>query len=691
MAGQRAGLAGERSGLFMDQVRIVKEMRKADEQRNVPAHFVRPRYLVWENVPGAFSSADGEDFRAVIEEIVRIKHSSCDVPRPESGRWESAGAVVLGTEFSLAWRVMDAQFWGVAQRRRRIFLVADFAGLTAPEILFKQDSLFGDTAESGSQGQGTATPAQRGTDDTGGSCLTPWDVQSRRIFEETGTWPSLYSGEGGGHGYVQTEEKTAMAFAANQRDEVRDLHDVAGALGAQPGMKQQTFVAEPLICLNDQGGDRMDITEEVTSTLRAGMGGHPPLVSQPNCLNGWDTQQSRVFTPEGVAPTLAGADGGGGRNPAGLLFAAGVVSKGDGDCFLTPEVHTSITSGGGQAGQGYPCVLTAGFCGNASAEARGIGYQAECSPTIKTGTAPSVLCLNDQGGSKMHCTEDITGTLRAQEHGHQPLVFDNHAQDSRFTGPVEVSQTVSAGFGMGGNNQPLIMAARQGSTDKGEDSGSTDRIGNNHPVLFENHGIDSRYTGPHEVSPTMSARMGTGGNNVPLVGRRVLQETICIAGNTIDREPENGGNGLGCQPDISYTITTSDRHAVFSRQRSDEFSENDVVATQSARQHKDATDLICQPYQETVGTIGYSDHKGINNQFVSEDKCIVESRNLIRRLTPLECERLQGFPDGWTLIPGASDSARYKALGNSVAIPCVDFVLRGIAYFLQKIHEEQEE
>ncbi len=283
-------------------------------------------------------------------------------------------------------------------------------------------------------------------------------MQSRRIFEETGTWPALYGGEGGGHGYIQTEEKTPIAFAANQRDEVRDLHDVAGALGAQPGMKQQTFVAQPLFCLNDQGGERMDVTEDVASTLRAGMGGHPPLVSQPNCLNGWDTQQSRVFTPEGVAPTLAikgdpgessdslgreGATervdfgceapegterslqrrGGGGRNPAGLLFAAGVVSKGDGDCFLTPEVHTSITDGGGQAGQGYPCVLTAGFCGNVSAEARGIGYQTECSPTIKTGTAPSVLCLNDQGGSQMHCTEDITGTLRAQEHGHQPLVM----------------------------------------------------------------------------------------------------------------------------------------------------------------------------------------------------------------------------------------------------------------------------
>lgn len=112
------------------------------------------------------------------------------------------------------------------------------------------------------------------------------------------------------------------------------------------------------------------------------------------------------------------------------------------------------------------------------------------------------------------------------------------------------------------------------------------------------------------------------------------------------------------------------------------------MAAQSTRQHKDATDLVCEPYQDTVGTIGYTDHKGINNQYVSEDKCIVEKRKLIRRLTPLECERLQGFPDHWTDIPGASDSARYKALGNSVAIPCVDFILRGIAYFLRQMKED---
>lgn len=424
------------------------------------------------------------------------------------------------------------------------------------------------------------------------------------------------------------------------------MHDVAGAIQAQPGMKQQTFVAQPLFCLNDQGGERMDVTEDVSSTLRAGMGGHPPLVSQPNCMNSWDTQQSRVFTPEGVAPTLAGADGGGGRNPAGLLFAAGVVSKGDGDCFLTPETHTSLTGGGGQAGQGYPCVLTAGFCGNASAEARGIGYQAEYSPTIKTGTAPSVLCLNDQGGSQMHSTEDITGTLRAQEHGHQPVLFENHGIDSRYTGPHAVAPTMSARMGTGGNNVPLVGIPVAFSLDSKESNSM--KSANPHSGCRETDVARTIDT----TNPDPSKNQG---------GIAILQETICIAGNTIDREPENGGNGLGCKPDISYTITTSDRHAV------------------------------CEPYQEVVGALCRGDEKGIGSQYVSQNKCIVEKRNLIRRLTPLECERLQGFPDGWTLIPGASDSARYKALGNSVAIPCVSFVLRGIAYFLRKIDEEQEE
>ena len=224
--------------------------------------------------------------------------------------------------------------------------------------------------------------------------------------------------------------------------------------------------------------------------------------------------------------------------------------------------------------------FVAGFCAGAGPSAGGIGYHEEVAPTLKAAASgnmmPSVLCLNDQGGSVMDCSEDVTGALRAQEHGHQPLVF-------------------------------------------------------------ENHGIDCRYTGPHDVVPTISAAAGTGGNNLPLV-------------------------------------------EMFSRQRVDLFLPGDVASTESARQHKDATDLI---YQETVGALTTSDSKGPNSQYVSQDKLVVEGPLLIRRLTPRECERLQGFPDDWTSLPGAADAPRYKSLGNSVAIPCVEYLMRGMACVLR--------
>ena len=249
--------------------------------------------------------------------------------------------------------------------------------------------------------------------------------------------------------------------------------------------------------------------------------------------------------------------------------------------------------------------FVASFSAGAGASAGSIAYNEEVSPTLKGSASgncmPSVLCINDQGGKIMECSEDVTGTLRAQEHGHQPLVL-----------------------------RP------------------------NHSMLYENHGIDGRYTGPHDVAPTMSARYGTGGNNVPLVQ---AEEVICITGNAIDRQPQNGGNGIGWQRDIAYTLTATDRHSVFSRQRVNQFKEDDVASTESARQYKDATDIVCRPVSEW-----------------SDAFC-----HLLRRLVPLECERLQGYPDGWTDVPGASDSARYKALGNSVAIPCVEYLMERVA------------
>ena len=156
VAGKRAGLSGARSGLFMEQIRIVKEMRKK---------YGKPRYMVWENVPGAFSSNRGEDFRIVLEEIVKVVDESATVPQPPKGRWAHAGYVV-GDGYSVAWRVHDAQFWGVPQRRRRIALVADFGGESAPEILFERDSVSGDSEARGEAREGAAASLENSTGST---------------------------------------------------------------------------------------------------------------------------------------------------------------------------------------------------------------------------------------------------------------------------------------------------------------------------------------------------------------------------------------------------------------------------------------------------------------------------------------------------------------------------------------------
>ena len=212
--------------------------------------------------------------------------------------------------------------------------------------------------------------------------------------------------------------------------------------------------------------------------------------------------------------------------------------------------------------------FSAGFSAGAGSSAGSIAYSEQIAPTLKGSASgncmPSVLCLNDQGGSIMECSENISGTLRSQEHGHQPLVLPEG------------------------------------------------------PALYENHGIDARYRGPLSVAPTLPARAGTGGNNLSLVA----------------------------QPKPASS------RQVYARHRSDAFRETDTAGTQSARQSKDATDVVLeQPF-------------------------------LIRRLVPIECERLQGYPDGWTDVPGASDSARYRALGNSLAIPCVEYLIRRITLAL---------
>ena len=272
-----------------------------------------------------------------------------------------------------------------------------------------------------------------------------------------------------------------------------------------------------------------------------------------------------------------------------LRIQAGLIGLPEGREKTVPFDDSAVLAQPGMKQQTFAASFSAG----ASATAGTIGYAEEVAPTLKGSPSgncmPSVMRLHDQGGQRMDVCENMTGTLRASEKGHQPLVY-------------------------------------------------------------ENHGVDARIRESSEISPTVTARFGTGGGNTPLV--QEPNEVYCIVGNIIDRQPENGGNGCGYQENLAYTITTCDRHAVYARQRVDEFRNDDIASTQSARQAKDATDLVVEPDRQYA--------------------------QLIRRLTPWECELLQGFPLDWTDIPSASDSARYRALGNSIPVPCVEFIMKSL-------------
>ena len=182
VAGKREGMTGERSGLFSQAIRIIREMRFATNGEY-------PRYAIWENVPGAFSSNKGQDFRTVLKEI-----TASEIPMPKSGKWANAG-MVRGDGYSVAWRVCDVLYWGVAQRRKRIFLVADFRGQRAPEILFECESMSGDTSESGEARKEIAGSAGDGVETT--ILFEPRSQDGVPRIHESGICPTLNTAQGG--------------------------------------------------------------------------------------------------------------------------------------------------------------------------------------------------------------------------------------------------------------------------------------------------------------------------------------------------------------------------------------------------------------------------------------------------------------------------------------------------------------
>ena len=608
VAGRRDGLDGKRSSLFYEAVRIIKEMRCATDGKY-------PRWICWENVPGAFSSNKGEDFKAVLEAVIGIVEPETEVPMPEKARWPYAD-LYMGDGWSVAYRTLDAQYWGdwgVPQRRRRIYLVADLAGGSAGKILFESEGLSGYSAESFRSWQRAA----------GG--FTPC------------------VGAAGFDGY---------------NGSLTD--DTSATLGVNCGMS----TGRNGIVLNDQGGNRMDVTEEVTSTLRA-------------------------------------------------------------------EAHHP------------PCVMeSAGFCTEHSAKSRTIGYEEECSPTLRAGVVPAAVAL------------------------------ENHPTDSRVKLSEDGNvQTLTSRMGTGGNNVPLVMKIRSGCEGGGkgaliQENKSATLSCNNDQTLFEPCGWDGG-----QISPTLTKqnaggnqRMpdkdnftcvlqsfgicskdsnamksdnphsgiyeaetartldGNGGNpscnqggiavvaftqnqrdEVRDLGDRsavvcanagTKQQTFVLQGSMIGRDNKNGPQGSGVNEDVCFTLDTADRHAVYAMTTGSftQVEENQSPAIM-ARDYKDPN-VVCPAGGYTV-----------------------------RRLTPTECARLQGFPDNWCADLGTekptdeemyfwhkvfktysevtgckmksdkqvakwlkdpySDSAEYKMWGNGVALPCVWFVLCGIVWYAQ--------
>lgn len=409
IAGKREGLSGERSGLFSHAVRIIREMRAATDGKF-------PRFAVWENVPGAFSSNKGQDFRAVLEEI-----AEAEIPMPTSGKWAEAG-MVRTERIDIAWRTLDAQYWGVPQRRKRIFLVADFTGQCAGEILFKRQGLRGHSAESREAREGIAADAERGVG-------------------------------------------TAVCYPINTQ-----------------------------------------------------------IITRHNKL---------------------------GRNT--------------------------------------------GF---------GLGKEGDPAYTLQAGHEHGVVA---------------------------PIAIDSNCQDSRF-----------------------------------------------------------KLTG--QVVPTIPAKVGTGGNNGPMLAIPINNKTTRHKGGGESRKNDGSGNGLGVgKPgDVMPTLGTGDSHAVAYGidQQGGKGQANygvdvmpplcsDSHGTPHAVAYNAVATMDCQNLcenKELSGTLQSKDNGGYSLNYQNP----VRIGYAVRRLTPLECERLQGFPDNWTNIPGASDTARYKAIGNSVAIPCVQFIMRRI-------------
>ena len=317
VAGKRKGLnhseLGDeettRSGLFMEAVRIIREMKEATNGEY-------PTFAVWENVPGAYSSNKGEDFRIVLEELEKTACNGADiVPKPPKGKWLNAGEIV-GDNYSIAWRTLDAQFWGVPQRRRRIYLVADFRGKRAGKILFEREGLRGDFTQSGTPWQGTAGNAENGTGAADRAECIAFDTYNMVPTNDVTVTLRANSKYNYAPVFVKNEEEPILTaeLGIASRDGGHCYENIAGTLRANAGDNQLSVVyavenhpADSRVNIDDSGK-----AQTLTSRMGTG-GGNVPLVMEPKVFEN-HSQDTRYKGPLEVAQTVSATYGMGGNN-----------------------------------------------------------------------------------------------------------------------------------------------------------------------------------------------------------------------------------------------------------------------------------------------------------------------------------------------------------------------------------------
>ncbi len=685
VAGKRAGLAGERSGLFMEQIRIVRELREIDKRNGRTGINIRPRFMLWENVPGAFSSNKGEDFRAVLEETAKIADETVVIPGPAKRKWNTVGTI-MGNGYSIAWRVLDAQYWGVPQRRRRIFLVADFGGQSAPEILFKRQGLSRYSQESGETRQRVAADAERGVRTAGVVSKgngEAWIMPERHMSLTT-------SGGQAGQGYPCIITNDTPNKNGPQGNGINE--DVSFTLNTQT-------LFQPTIAMNERQY-ALTTTEETANTLTGtDYKGTQLIFSIEN-----HPADSRVKLDEsGTVQTLTTRMGTGGGNVPMLAvpdkaysIQGSMIGRADKNGPQGDGINEDVSFTLNTTDRHAVATKVYGICSYASNSMKSSNphsgiYEAETSRTIDlNGGNPA---CNQGGMAIVQCIEpgalsrgqgervwDKCPTLRANMGDNQPcVVFNEETITSKTNASNPKPGDPCHTLGATGAGRTIVLNDQGGSQmDVSENVVGTLRAemhGNIPAVTTYSFQRSDEFKETDKAS-TQSRRQYKDATDLVVSPTYALDRASFNQGKNAHSDMLVAGfqGKAGAEASICYGENIAPSLVK---------TKEAMIAQRYSVRRLTPSDMLVTPYQETVGSLCARDYKGIGNQYVSEDKCIIAPKYSVRRLTPLECERLQGFPDGWTDIPGASDSGRYKALGNSIAVVCAEYVLEGIKKVLE--------